>query len=117
DRRASRLSDGDRAVGDGAERADDGVPRIVQGVAATVRSELHRDGLQRADAAQARLRIRAGDEETGAAAVDAVGGWSTASGSTARRRPHDAASAPINAWHPVTAVRSIRRATRLPRHP
>ena len=60
DRGEAGLSDSDRAVRDGAERTDARVPGIVQGEAGAVRGELHRDGVQRADTAEAGLRVRAG---------------------------------------------------------
>ena len=40
--------------------------------AGAVRRQLHRDGVQRAEAARARVRVRAGDEEASAAASRAV---------------------------------------------
>jgi Asp-tRNA(Asn)/Glu-tRNA(Gln) amidotransferase A subunit family amidase len=67
-RRPARLSDGDRALRDGAERAHPALPRRIRRPAGAVRRELHRDGVQRADAAPAGVRLRAGDEAQGPAA-------------------------------------------------
>ena len=71
-RRAARLSDRHRAVRAGAERADAGVPVRLRREAGSVRRQLHRDGVQRAEAARARVRVRAGDEETSPATSRAV---------------------------------------------
>ena len=54
-RREARLPDGDRAVRAGAECADAGVSGGLQREARPVRRQLHRHGLQRAEAARARV--------------------------------------------------------------
>ena len=48
------------------------VPGGLQGEAGAVRRRLHRRAVQRAEADRAGLRLRAGDEEARAAAIDAV---------------------------------------------
>ncbi len=69
----ARLSDGDRPVRDGAERADRArraLPGRFQRQAGALRRQLHGDGLQRAEAPRAGVCLRAGDEAPRAAALD-----------------------------------------------
>ena len=67
DRGAPGLSDRDRAVRHGAERADAALPGGLRREARALRRELHRPRVQRAAADRARLRVRAGDEAAPAA--------------------------------------------------
>ena len=72
---ASGLSDGDGAVGVRAGDSAAGAERVPGGLraeAAAVQRELHGDGVQRAEADRAGVRVRAGDEEADSAAAVSV---------------------------------------------
>ena len=68
-RREAGLPDRHRAVRVRAECADAGISGRLQRQADAVRRQLHRHGLQRAEADRAGVCVRAGDEETRAAAA------------------------------------------------
>src|SRR4029079_13334051 len=69
---AGRVPDRHCAVCDDSERANAAVSGFVQGASAAVRGQFYGDGLQRTASAGTGLRLRAGDEETGAATEPSV---------------------------------------------
>ena len=73
--RAPGLSDGDGAVrlrAGAAGHGDERVPGGLRPEAGAVQRELHRNGVQRAEADRAGVRVRAGDEEADRAAAVSV---------------------------------------------
>jgi len=73
DRGQAPATDGDRALGTGAERAHAAVPERVQRQAGALRRELHRAGLQRAAPRGAGYAFEQASEASRAASADTVG--------------------------------------------